>query len=103
MRNIFAALFLLMASLAAGQSAQTLYFDPNSTIGAPASRVFESISYIPLETTRQSLFGQISRLVVTDQYFIIFDYDTQGLYFFDRSGKFIKNIRTINIQLLPCS
>ncbi len=93
MRNIFAALFLLMASLAAGQSAQTLYFDPNSTIGAPASRVFESISYIPLETTRQSLFGQISRLVVTDQYFIIFDYDTQGLYFFDRSGKFIKKYK----------
>lgn len=93
MRNIFAALFLLIASLAAGQSAQTLYFDPNSTIGAPASRVFENITYIPLETTRQSLFGQISRLVVTDQYFIIFDYDTQGLYFFDRAGKFIKKYK----------
>ncbi len=93
MRNVLAALFLVMTSLAAGQSAQTLYFDPNSTLGAPASRIFESISYIPLETTRQSLFGQISRLVVTDQYFIIFDYDTQGLFFFDRSGKFIKKYK----------
>ncbi len=93
MRNLFAALFLFIAKLAVGQSAQTLYFDPNSTIGAPASRVFESISYIPLETTRQSLFGQISRLAVTPQYFIIFDFDTQGLYFFDRSGKFIKKFK----------
>ncbi len=93
MRNVFAALFLFIAQLAAGQSAQTLYFDPTSTIGAPVSRLFESISYIPLETTRQSLFGQISRLVVTAQYFIIFDYDTQGLYFFDRSGKFIKKYK----------
>ncbi|MEJ8842462.1 6-bladed beta-propeller [Lacibacter sp. H375] len=93
MRNFFFALFLLMTYVAGGQSPQTLYFDPASTIGAPASRIFESITYIPLETTKQSLFGQISRLVVTPQYFIIFDYDTQGLYFFDKSGKFIKKYK----------
>lgn len=93
MRNFLAVLFLLMTYVAGGQSPQTLYFDPASTIGAPASRIFESITYIPLETTKQSLFGQISRLVVTPQYFIIFDYDTQGLYFFDKSGKFIKKYK----------
>jgi hypothetical protein len=93
MRNFFFALFLLMTYVAGGQSPQTLYFDPTSTIGAPASRIFESITYIPLETTKQSLFGQISRLVVTPQYFIVFDYDTQGLYFFDKSGKFIKKFK----------
>ncbi len=93
MRNFFFALFLLMTYVAGGQSPQTLYFDPTSTIGAPASRIFESITYIPLETTKQSLFGQINRLVVTPQYFIIFDYDTQGLYFFDKSGKFIKKYK----------
>lgn len=93
MRNLCAALFLVIASVAAGQSPQTLYFDPASSIGAPASRIFENITYIPLETTRQSLFGQVSRLVVTAQYFIIFDYDTQGLYFFDKTGKFIKKYK----------
>jgi hypothetical protein len=79
MRNVFAALLLLITKLAGAQSAQTLYFDPASTIGAPVSRLFESVTYIPLETTRQSLFGQISQLVVTAQYFIVFDYDTQAL------------------------
>ncbi len=93
MRNVFAALLLLIAKLADGQSAQTLYFDPASTIGAPVSRLFESVTYIPLETTKQSLFGQISQLVVTAQYFIVFDYDTQALYFFDKAGKFVKKYK----------
>jgi 6-bladed beta-propeller len=105
MRIFLAALLLLINYIAAGQSPQTLYFDPASTLGAPASRIFESITYIPLETTKQSVFGQISRLIVTPQYFIIFDFDTQGLYFFDKSGKFIKKYKddkyTIgNMQLL---
>ncbi len=93
MRNVFAALLLLVAKLAGGQSAQTLYFDPASTIGAPVSRLFESVTYIPLETTKQSLFGQISQLVVTTQFFIVFDYDTQTLYFFDKAGKFVKKYK----------
>ncbi len=93
MRSFFAALFLLNTYIAAGQAPQTLYFDPSSTIGAPVSRVFESVTYIPLQTTKQSLFGQISRLIVTHEYFIVFDYDTQGLYFFDKSGKFIKKYK----------
>lgn len=93
MRNVFAALLLLITKLAGAQSAQTLYFDPASTIGAPVSRLFESVTYIPLETTRQSLFGQISQLVVTAQYFIVFDYDTQALYFFDKTGKFVKKYK----------
>lgn len=93
MRNVFAALLLFLAQLSAAQPAQTLYFDPASAIGAPVSRLFESVTYIPLETTRQSLFGQISQLVVTTQYFIVFDYDTQALYFFDKTGKFVKKYK----------
>ena len=99
MRNFFVALLLLLTFAVGAQAPQTLYFDPASTIGAPASRIFESITYVPLETTRQSTFGQISRLVVTPQYFIIFDYDTQGLYFFDKSGKFIKKYKDEKYQL----
>lgn len=93
MRNFFVALSLLLTFAAGTQTPQTLYFDPASAIGAPASRIFESITYIPLETTKQSTFGQISRMVVTSQYFIIFDYDTQALYFFNKSGKFVKKYK----------
>lgn len=93
MRIFLVALFLFLGNVVTGQSPKTLYFDPASTVGAPVSRLFESVTYIPLETTKQSLFGQISRLVVTDQYFIIFDYDTQALYFFDKQGKFVKKYK----------
>ena len=93
MKHVLVALLLLITDVLAGQTPKTLYFDPASTMGAPASRLFENITYIPLETTKQSLFGQISRLVVTQQYFIIFDFDTQGLYFFDKAGKFIKKYK----------
>lgn len=93
MRNGFLFLLLFISKLAAGQSAQTLYFDPGSTLGAPQSRIFESITYVPLETTKQSLFGQVSQLVVTPEYFVIFDSDTRGLYFFNRSGKFLKKYK----------
>lgn len=93
MRIVFAALLLFIAQLLAAQPAQTLYFDPASAIGAPVSRLFESVTYIPLETTKQSLFGQISQLIVTPQYFIVFDSDTQAVYFFDKTGKFVKKYR----------
>ncbi|MCD2425031.1 6-bladed beta-propeller [Niabella pedocola] len=76
-----------------GAQAKTLYLDPSKTIGAPASRVFEEVTFIPLETTRKSTFGAIKQLVVTDSLFIVLDGDTNALYFFDRRGKFLHKYR----------
>ncbi len=90
MKKSIIVLFLFFMKFTDGQTPQTLYFDPSTAIGAPVSRIFESITYIPLETTKQSLFGEVNILEVTPQYFIVFDYDMQALFFFDLSGKFIK-------------
>lgn len=72
------------------QNAHTLYFEPNYATGAAQSRIFENINYIPLETTKESLFGRVAQLVVTPEYFVVLDNDTKAIYFFNKSGRFIK-------------
>ncbi|MBO9594437.1 MAG: 6-bladed beta-propeller [Niabella sp.] len=63
--------------------------DPATAKDTTLSCIFEETEIIPLETTRQSTFGIISQLVVTNQYFIILDTDTDAVLFFNRQGKFI--------------
>ncbi len=70
------------------QQPQTLRIDPAFASGLPASQVFEEINYIPLETTKESLFGTINQLEINDQYFIIFDRSTNAILLFEKNGKF---------------
>jgi len=79
-----------------GQNSRDLYFQPTLASGASASKVFEEINYIPLQTTKKSIFGRIKQLIVSDEYFIIWDADTNFIYFFDKKGKFIKKYRPPN-------
>lgn len=72
---------------------QKLYFEPSTAIGIPQSKIFDEIKYIPLETKRESLFGRINKLIVTKEYFVILDNDTQAIYFFDKNGRFVKKYR----------
>ncbi|RZL13073.1 MAG: 6-bladed beta-propeller, partial [Pedobacter sp.] len=54
---------------------KTLRLDPSTARGAAASQVFDEVKFIPLETTKESLFGSISQFVVTDGNYIVYDYD----------------------------
>jgi len=67
---------------------KTLRIDPGNAYGASASEAFESATYIPLETTKESTFGKIDKLEVTEDHLIIFDENTNAILFFDREGKF---------------
>lgn len=84
-------LFLYIS--AASQNGKELYFQPSFAQGASASKMFEEVKYIPLQTTKKSLFGRIRELIVSDAYFIIWDTDTNSIYFFDKNGKFVKKFR----------
>lgn len=70
-----------------------LYFEPSIATGIPQSKIFDEVNYIPLETKRESLFGRINQLIVTEKYFVILDNDTDAIYFFDKKGKFIKKYK----------
>lgn len=59
------------------------------------SEFAESIEIIPLETRDDNLIGWIHRIISTvDRYYLssAVSYDTQKLFVFDKSGKFIRKI-----------
>lgn len=75
----------------------TLRIDPNNAKGLKVSQVFEEITYIPLETTKESLFGNIDKLAVGKENFIIYDNDTQAILIFTKDGKYQAKIAVSNI------
>ncbi|ANH82801.1 6-bladed beta-propeller [Niabella ginsenosidivorans] len=104
MRKLLVVCGVMIGWLTAYGQSKTLYIDPDKTTGAPASRVFEEMQFIPLQTTKKSIFGAIRQLVVTKDYFVVLDGDTDALYFFSKKGAFIykykiKRFRIQNIQL----
>lgn len=93
MRKWITAFCILMCQTALSQT-KDLYFQPGFANGASASKVFDEINYIPLQTTRKSTFGRIRKLLVSENYFIIWDADTNSIYFFDKKGQFVKKYRS---------
>lgn len=93
---------LLTTFCAIGQP-QKLYFEPTYATGMPQSKLFSEVKYIPLETTKESLFGRIYRLIATKDYFIVFDRDTDAIYFFDKNGRFVKKYTYKGYQIRSIS
>jgi len=73
-------------------NARTIRIDPETANGGSMDQVFSEIEYIPLETTKESLFGDISKMEVTDDAFVILDRDTKCILTFDKKGKYRSKI-----------
>jgi hypothetical protein len=73
---------------------KTLRIDPSNAVGGVASDFFAEVNYIPLETTNESLFGSISKLEITEDYYIILDQNTHCVLIFTRAGKFHTKIKS---------
>ncbi len=56
------------------------------------SELYDSISYVKLETTHESLIGTIKKIIPYKDNFIIFDNKYSNIFVFDAVGKFIKRI-----------
>lgn len=67
---------------------QKIMIDIDNAMGGTASKYFETVNYIPLETTKESLFGSIFKLQVTDKYYIILDHATDAILFFNKDGSY---------------
>lgn len=74
------------------QSISTIRIDPDNSSGGTISQLTDSVSYIPLETTKESLFGRIDKLILTNKYFFILDHSTDVILLFTRNGKFYSKI-----------
>lgn len=71
----------------------TVRVDPSNAIGGNVSDVFKEVQYIPLETTTESLLGNVSQLEVLDGYFVILDYDKNAIFIFTSTGKYHAKIK----------
>ena len=84
---------LLVLNVLYAQDIPKLRIDPAQAYGGTVSEYFDEVEYIPLETTKESLFGDTPNFIVTDSSFIIFDIDTHCLIFFSNVGKFLSKIK----------
>jgi hypothetical protein len=72
----------------------TLRIDPSNAVGGTVSDFFTEATYVPLETTNESIFGSIAKLEITDDYYIIYDYNTHSILLFTKAGKFHAKIKS---------
>lgn len=79
---------LLFPLLTFSQHVENVRTDPDNALGGSVSQLFDSVNYIPLETKKESIFGQIDKLIVTDEYFFILDHSMDQILIFRKNGRF---------------
>lgn len=79
-----------------GSNSESKYssiFDINKTINLNADSITATEFILPLETTKESILGEISKIYFSDSTIFVFDSQNQKLLCFDKnSGKFLKQI-----------
>lgn len=72
----------------------TIRVDPSQARGGTASEIFQSINFIPLETTKESIFGTIDQLEVFDSLIFILDKSSRAIFIFNSDGTYKTKINT---------
>jgi len=90
---LYVIFYFLASQNVHAQEVEKIRIVPEQSHGGGVSEYFDMVDYIPLETTKESLFGSIQDLVVTDSSFVIFDADTESLLFFGLDGRFIRKAK----------
>lgn len=92
--NLFVSLSFLMISLPLfGQQITQINLIPEMADGAPASKFYKSVTYIPLESSKASVFNRIEHLEADDEFLYIYDQSSSAIFKFSREGAFIKKIQ----------
>ncbi|WP_029275118.1 6-bladed beta-propeller [Pedobacter borealis] len=68
----------------------------NGTTFVDSKNLYDSVVYVPLQTTQHNLIAKIDQLEVTDKYFIILDHDSKSISIYLKNGKFFKKIDSVN-------
>jgi|GEM_PF-1048573 len=88
--TLLCCLFFMMPAFS---QVQKIYLSPKTARGGKQSLLIDSIRIIPLEKKSGiSLDDEYIYPIITDDYFIIKPYNSNTIYFFDRKGKFVKQI-----------
>ncbi len=95
-RGIGKLLFLLFIhTMAWGQSEQRLLIDPLYARGGTISELVDEVTFIPLETTKESTFGIAQRIQSSNSSFSFYDVTTNAIFIFYKNGKFRSKIEVL--------
>ena len=86
--------FVIVFNFCFSQDIPKIRISPKQVYGGFVSEYFSDVEYIPLETTKESLFGDIHQFIKTDSSMVILDNDTRSVLFFSLKGFFLKKIKT---------
>lgn len=79
----------------------TLRIDPLAARGATVSQFFDEVTFTPLETTKESLFGAIQQLKMTDEHYVVYDWETKAVLIFTKAGKYVAKINASKFEKDP--
>jgi len=85
--------FAFLSISCISQEIAKIRIDPALAFGGDFSDVFEDVEYIPLETTKESIFGNTTTFIIAEGNYVIWDEDTRYILFFGSKGKFLKKIK----------
>lgn len=95
MRHIL-SIFIAISLFACNQSSKTDNGIDLSMLNSDnilkLSSLYDSISYIKLETTPECLIGSIKKIIPFANQYFIFDEEYSNIFIFDAKGKFLKKI-----------
>jgi hypothetical protein len=66
--------------------------DPGIAEKVYASKIFDSIVYVPLETTDQAIVGRITKLEAADSLLYFLDRQTNTIWCFNQKGQYVSHI-----------
>ncbi len=72
---------------------ETISVNPKEEGAIIASEIIEDISFVPLETNRISILGDIDKIIYHNYHFYILDrFKQKAIFVFDKNGKFLNKI-----------
>ncbi|MEZ0454390.1 6-bladed beta-propeller [Sphingobacterium thalpophilum] len=69
---------------------------PDRLLSLKTSDFIASIQFVPLETTSESEFGEISQIEIIDGFYVILDRISNEILFFKKNGDFVRKISPKN-------
>ncbi|MCD8260604.1 MAG: DUF4934 domain-containing protein [Bacteroides sp.] len=94
---IFSGSLLLSCTHPVSENDHTIYIEKamNRKTSLKASDYFETIHYIPLETTDESVVGEVTSVLLTGDKILVTTVQQQALLFNRETGKFIRQVEHI--------
>ena len=59
--------------------------------------IFTSVTYLPLETTDESIFYEINKILIHDDIYYLLDKKQSSILTFDKDGKYLKKLMKIGL------